>query len=115
MDIVLTGGRDYDDAENTKKILRAVGPAATRFLVGDCPTGLDFIAREWLLETGIEHQIFSADWKTHGRAAGPLRNRAMCNAAAPGAILVAFPGGRGTNDCVYAAKLKGIPVLRLEE
>lgn len=53
-------------------------------------------------------EAFPADWKTHGKSAGPIRNREMLNSAMKdGAevFVLAFPGGIGTaNMCVIAAK-----------
>jgi hypothetical protein len=58
---------------------------------------------------GVEVLEFSADWKTHGKSAGPMRNRQMLNDGQPTAV-VAFPGGRGTADMIHAAKAVGLPV-----
>lgn len=56
-------------------------------------------------------QVYEADWGKHGRAAGPIRNRKMLEHVE---LLIAFPGGRGTEDCIRAAHEQGIPVLRVE-
>ena len=51
-----------------------------------------------------------ADWSTHGRAAGPIRNQQMVDRGAD--ICLAFPTSSsiGTWDCVRRAKAAGIPV-----
>jgi hypothetical protein len=67
------------------------------------------MAFNWAKDRGVEVLEFSADWKTHGKSAGPMRNRQMLNDGQPTAV-VAFPGGRGTADMIRAAKAVGLPV-----
>lgn len=50
-----------------------------------------------------------ADWKTHGRAAGPIRNQRMIDEWKP-TLVIAFAGGRGTADMIRRAKAAGIEV-----
>jgi len=38
---------------------------------------------EWAEANGIEVARFPADWDTHGRAAGPIRNQQMLDEANP--------------------------------
>jgi hypothetical protein len=61
-------------------------------------------------------EVLPADWRRHGRAAGPIRNRELLELAvaragahsAPGALVsvlvVAFPGGAGTASLVQQAR-----------
>ena len=83
-------------------------------LVGDA-RGVDEDARAWALARGIPLKVFKADWETHGRSAGPLRNSTMVNAAEPGDWCLAFPKeeSRGTRDCVRKAKIRGLSVFVL--
>lgn len=53
----------------------------------------------------VEHR---ADWKKHGKAAGPIRNRKMLKESTAD-VLLAFPGGRGTHHCKSVAIELGIP------
>jgi UDP-N-acetylmuramoylalanine-D-glutamate ligase len=71
------------------------------------------MASTWASLNGRGHVAFPADWKTHGKAAGPKRNRQMLDDAKPD-LVVAFPGGRGTDDMVNKAKSRGVPVVRVE-
>jgi hypothetical protein len=70
-------------------------------------------AGQHLLNLSIE--IHRADWNTHGRAAGPIRNKEMVNLGAD--LCLAFPdhpkgqGSRGTWNCIDLAHQSGIPVL----
>ena len=75
--------------------------------------GYDLAAKLWARAHGIEGMIFEADWQTHGRAAGPIRNQRMIDEGKPD-LVVAFPGGRGTADMVSKARAAGIEVLEVE-
>jgi hypothetical protein len=78
---------------------------------GACPSGADRVAGQWAEMRGVPCQPCRADWGQYGRAAGPVRNRAMLDAHAP-QLVVAFPGGRGTADMVRAATKRGVQVWR---
>ena len=71
--------------------------------------GVDEDARSWAQYHFIPVETYAADWRAHGRAAGPIRNRVMLAESRPDAVL-AFPGGRGTADCVSRARVLGLPV-----
>jgi hypothetical protein len=60
----------------------------------------------------LEWEEFPADWKKHGQAAGPIRNRQMLDTKPD--LVLAFHDrldrSRGTKDCVTEAIRRGIPV-----
>jgi hypothetical protein len=62
--------------------------------------------------TGLE--IYKADWDTHGRKAGILRNIQMLEEGKPDCA-VQFPGGRGTAHMRSILDKAGIPVYEYEE
>ncbi len=72
--------------------------------------GADFIAKAWAEKHGIPCETFKAEWKRYGRGAGPIRNSAML--ATNPDLVIAFPGGRGTNDTVTKAEKLGIQVRK---
>lgn len=80
---------------------------------GDCPTGVDRIAKLWSRSPfgKVTEEAHPAQWKTMGSAAGPLRNQEMVDAGAD--ICLAFPLGEspGTRDCMRRARKAGIPVI----
>ena len=84
--------------------------SAFSVVISGMARGVDSIAAEWAREMGIEVLPFPADWETHGKAAGPIRNRRMLVGGKPD-IVVAFPGGRGTADMVRQAKAAGVQVV----
>ncbi len=99
--LVITGGRKYDDYVMFEDVLDLFKP--TEIYVGDCPTGADRLAREYAEYHDIMIHVYEADWDKYGKSAGPIRNRQMLAAAGPAAIVVAFPGGKGTANCVETA------------
>lgn len=112
MRVAFTGGRDYQDRRSVSRVLFALDWNVLTVVHGGCPTGLDALVEDLASRIVLDRQVFHPDWEQHGRAAGPIRNREMLDSGV--GLLVAFPGGRGTEDCVRAAKERGIPVLRME-
>jgi len=72
-------------------------------------TGADTLALEWAIENGVFFIAQPADWKRHGRAAGPIRNQAMLDTHHPDWALE-FPGGRGTADMRRRCLRAGVEV-----
>ncbi len=81
-------------------------------LVNGGAKGADFAGRWWAERFGMQVETYEADWDTHGRAAGPIRNQRMIDEGKPDLVL-AFPGGRGTADMVRRAEKAGIEVRRV--
>lgn len=107
--ILVTGGRDYDDAETVARVLGELQPSE---IAQGGANGADRLAALWAHDTGTWCVTFPADWAKHGRAAGPIRNRQMLDQFKPD-LVVAFPGGRGTEHMVRYADSCGVPVLRV--
>ena len=105
--LVTTGGRDYRLSREDYQLLEALDPS--QVFVGDA-TGADYWVRKW---AGSAHTEFKADWGKYGIAAGPIRNETMLKAAQKEdrCLLLAFPGGTGTKDCINKALQLDIPVI----
>lgn len=88
--VLVCGGRDY--ADESRVALELV----------------EVRAHLWSQENGIPEECFAADW-SQGKKAGPLRNARMLAEGKPD-VVVAFPGGRGTEDMVARARAAGVPV-----
>lgn len=113
--VAVTGGRDFDDTRHVAHVLNRLHQEdPISLLVHGAATGADALAVEWADANMVEqtYRKWSADWRRLGKAAGPIRNRAMLETEKPD-LLVAFPGGRGTADCVKTARLLGIEVLEV--
>lgn len=80
---------------------------------GCCPTGADMIADNVAITLGIPTKRYPADWKKHGKAAGPLRNQQMLDEGKPDLVL-AFTNtpetSRGTKDMTTRAKKANLEV-----
>jgi hypothetical protein len=76
-------------------------------------TGVDTTAGREAQLAGLRVKVVQAQWKEHGRGAGPIRNEAMV-AAGP-RVVYALPHpsepSAGTRDTMARAKLRGIPVF----
>lgn len=75
--------------------------------------GADSAAIDWAIVNWCPVLEFPADWKKHGRAAGPIRNQEMLDIGKPD-LVIAFPGGDGTADMVRRSKKAGIEVLEIK-
>lgn len=97
-------------------------PRKVTVVHGGCPSGADAHADAWAVGNVLVPVVFRADWATHGRAAGPLRNRSMIDVGA--SLVLAFigpcsrrgcpvnglHGSHGASGCVDLARRVGIPV-----
>lgn len=108
MRLIVAGGRDYDLGQAGRRFLDAFSEhhGVEALLTGGA-SGADRGAEEWARDRGIPVEVYKPAWETHGKAAGPRRNRQM---AASGDALVAFPGGRGTASMVAEARRALLPV-----
>jgi hypothetical protein len=107
MRIIVTGGRDFDDYDRVFwALLRYVGKNPT-IVHGDA-AGADTLAKHAARALGLPCEAHKANWKEHGPMAGGIRNAQMIDAGADGVL--AFPGGKGTRNCVRLALAANIPV-----
>ncbi len=113
--VLVCGGRDYDDRENVFSALDALHAEHhfTRVIHGGA-MGTDFLAHEWASRNRIVVRTFMADWDRHGRGAGPIRNRQMLVEGRPD-LMVAFPGGKGTENMCSQATKAAVPVVRISK
>lgn len=75
--------------------------------------GADQLAIDWAVINWTDLRTYKADWDTHGKRAGILRNIEMLEKEQPN-LVIAFPGGRGTEHMVKIAKAAGIEVIEVE-
>lgn len=113
--VLVCGGRDFHDAGLLIGILNRHHDDAGQHLViiNGGATGADRLAEEWAERHGVPVETYWAYWKTHGRAAGPIRNQRMLDEGKPD-LVVAFPGGRGTADMVRRARAAGVEVVEVK-
>lgn len=74
--------------------------------------GADLMGRAAAERLGIPVLPYAADWRKHGKAAGPIRNRQMLTEGKP-TLVLAFhdflDASKGTKDMVNAARNAGVP------
>ena len=90
MKLIIAGSRNIDKyrAFYEAFIWLAESPLeSVEFVTGCCPTGADQVPL--MLPDAIVHE-FPADWKKHGKAAGPVRNKEMAKFA--DALLLIWDG-----------------------
>lgn len=97
------------------------GKMATHVFTGDA-SGVDAAARKAFKTsrpTVVDgHQrtrvlrVFKADWETHGKAAGPIRNAEMAEAG--DALLLIWDGkSRGSASMKREAEKRGLPIVEV--
>lgn len=110
--VLVCGGRDFTDRALLDDMLDFFNVKGRIDCVvhGD-QRGADALAKEWALKRGIDHKPYPADWKKHGKSAGPIRNELMLDDNPDIHVVIAFPtGGPGTIGMMNLARKRGIRV-----
>ena len=113
MRVLVCGGRNFNDAMYLIKSLDQAhmhGPITT--LIHGCAQGADSLADLWAEKNQVQVERYRADWRKYGNGAGPIRNEQMLQQGKP-QLVIAFTGGRGTNDMIRQARAAGVPVMKL--
>ena len=121
--LIITGGRDYAFTADDHAVLDALhlGHHFTLVIEGGCrrkdyrgddlPTA-DYCGYLWARSRGIQTATMDANWDKYGKSAGPKRNAAMAELGKRlGAMVIPFPGGRGTADMVNKATERGLEIV----
>lgn len=119
MRVLVCGGRDYSDKASVYAALDTLAGVTEATPLGVPITvihggarGADSLADGWSADNWNQTIRFPADWNTHGKAAGPIRNQQMLDEGKPD-LVVAFPGGAGTADMVRRARKAGVEVREI--
>lgn len=111
--VIIAGCRDFNDYELLKEkcdyFLHDEKKEDVVIISGHS-SGADALGERYAQERGFQLETFPADWKAHGRAAGPIRNARMASAAN---ALIAFWDGksRGTKNMIETAKNHNLKVV----
>jgi hypothetical protein len=105
MKLIIAGGRDYLFSQEDRDFLD--GLTGITEVVSGGASGADAEGEKWARAQGIPIRVFKADWKTHGRGAGPRRNIEM---AAYADAVALFPGGKGTDSMRREARKRGLQI-----
>jgi hypothetical protein len=112
MRVLVCGGRDYQNKERVFQVLDLIHKKLKEkmIIIHGGARGADTLAGEYARERQLEELVFPADWKTHGKSAGAIRNTQMLKEGTP-KLVVAFPGGNGTKHMIDISKKHGILVI----
>jgi hypothetical protein len=117
--IAAGGGRDlaWPQQRVAAELLARSSGRLVHLLLHGGARGADAAIGRAAQQLGWSALVMPAQWQLHGRAAGPIRNRALLEQAvaravahsSPGCftsvLVVAFPGGAGTASLVREARL----------
>jgi len=108
MKTIVAGSRNITDYEKVHKAIYESPWVITEVVSGGA-RGVDKLGEQAAEAFGIPVKVFPADWATHGRAAGPIRNQQMLEYSE--ALIAIWDGdSRGTADMIRRSQKAGIPV-----
>ena len=115
--VLVCGGRYYDRGLNQKRLWEVLDEEHARdpigtLVHGGCSSGADQMADVWATQRGVDLIVYPANWKAYGNSAGPRRNSRMLAHSKPD-LVVAFPGGNGTEDMVRKVVSAGVQIRRV--
>lgn len=111
MRILVCGGRLFDDWRRVSVALDDIlAPLNGAILLQGGAPGADRLAVKWAETRNVPVITFPANWR-RGKRAGPERNAFMLAEGKPD-MVVAFPGGPGTENMVTQAIAAGVKVER---
>lgn len=112
--VVVAGCRDYCNYDEARKYINecisAIEEKSEIVIVSGGAKGADMLGERYALENGLMLERYSADWKTYGRKAGPLRNKQMAEICD---MVICFWDGnsKGTRSMIELAKKKNKKVF----
>ena len=120
MKTIIAGSRTFEDYNAFLSLLKSDSTAQdmlrkTIEVVTGGARGIDTLGALYARSINLKVRIFHAQWGSHGRAAGPIRNKEMANYADS---LIAFWDGksRGTKNMILEMfkRRKPFHIIRLD-
>jgi len=109
MKVIIAGGRDFTNYDLVEKAISKSNFEITEVVSG-CARGADTLGEAWALGNNVPVKGFPANWNLHGRAAGPIRNKAMAEYA--DALIAIWDGqSKGTANMITQAREFGLDVF----
>lgn len=111
MRLAIIGSRDFNDLDLARyefaRFVLVHGMPSQ--IVSGGARGADTLAELLAAEYGIEMVVYKPDWKTHGKAAGFIRNSDIINNC--DMVLAFWSGSNGTADSITKAEKVNKPVI----
>jgi len=121
--VIVTGSREFDDYTTVclelggvlKHLMATADPLPRIVVVHGAAKGADTLADKAARAFGMDVEPHPADWETHGKRAGFIRNAEMVALGADQVIALykQGAGNRGTDHCAKLAERAKIPVRRV--
>lgn len=114
MRVLVCGGRTFNDYAFLDKSLSEVlmgRDVLPLTIIQGGARGADWLAADWAERQGVDLEEYPANWDMYGKSAGYIRNAQMLREGKPD-LVVAFPGGRGTDMMCELAAKAGVEVVR---
>jgi hypothetical protein len=109
--VLVCGGRNFTDSQWLYWFLDSFHKTyQIDVIIEGGAKGADRLARTWAINNNIPVETYEADWESHGRAAGPIRNAKMLIEGKPDYV-IAFPGGTGTANMMEKARNASVPII----
>jgi hypothetical protein len=111
--VLVTGSRTWvRPSKVTVVLLGLLDEYGDRLVIvhGDCPRGVDAVARAWAGWMHVQQEAYPADWSTYGRAAGHRRNAEMIGTRPDRVLAFIRDNSPGATGCAELARQSGIPV-----
>ena len=104
MKVIIAGGRNFNDYETLKSVCDKTLKYCTNIeIVSGTARGADILGEQYAKEKGYKIIQFPADWDTHGKSAGYIRNAEMAKYA-DGLIAFWDEKSKGTKHMIDLAK-----------
>jgi hypothetical protein len=105
MKLIVAGSRsfrDYATIEAKVDSFLAKHNETAPIIISGGATGADYLGEVYAANKGYKVEKYYADWKTYGKAAGPIRNKVMAETAT--ACIVFWDGtSRGSKNMIRTA------------
>lgn len=113
MRCIIAGSRSGFRYREVERAVRESGMwDRIRVVLSGGADGVDYFGERWAEQNAreIEHyRVTEDEWRRHGKAAGPMRNRRMAEAA--DALIAVWDGeSRGTKNMIFEAQRLGLEV-----
>lgn len=115
MRVLICGDRKWTDKQAIEAFVAEL-PANTVVITGGAK-GADTIAFLAAQARGLATEVFHADWKRYGRAAGPIRNQKMLSAN-PDLVAYAHDAlelSKGTKSMIGLAQKAGVQTINIRD